>query len=398
MSKIQLPSGTKIKKFEWVSEQDILDVVEVLKTGELSGFLATSGEEHLGGNKVKELELAWSKFTGVKSAVSFNSWTSGLEAAVAVLDLPYGAEIIVTPWTMSATIAAIVNNNLTPVFADISRDSFNISPREVRKLLSEKTRAIMAVDIFGKSCDFVELREIADKHNIELIIDSAQAPTATRDGKKSAHFASICGYSFNRHKHIQCGEGGIAITNNEAYATRMRLYRNHSEVSSTDLENKIRGHNLRFGELEATIILGQLKRINQLVDHRVDAAKKIISGLRNIEGIRVPILDSNESHDFYIVGLELTDELSERRDEFVDQLVKAGLPGILKGYVNAHNLPQFLKYKTVSLPIAEELHEKTFVGIYMCGVEWTESLITFLVEKVEDTSKELRAKKASIPK
>lgn len=396
MSKIDLPADTSIRKFKWLTEEDITNVADVLRTGELSGFLATDGIEHLGGVKVQELERKWAEFSGVQYSVTFNSWTSGLEAAVAALELPTKSEVIVTPWTMSATIAALVNNDLIPVFADISPETFNISVNSVANLITNETSAIMAVDIFGKPCDFLQLSELANKYKLCLIVDSAQAPTASRDGKKSADFASISGYSFNRHKHIQCGEGGIAVTSNQTYANKMRLYRNHSEVSSVDLENNIQGHNMRFGEIEATLILGQLDRINELVGHRVEAAKKIIAGLAGVEGIRVPIVDVNENHDFYIVGLVLEGELIEKRDSFIEILTSAKLPGILKGYVNAHNLPQFLKFKREPLIIAEELHEKTFVGIYMCGVEWSESLTEHVINTIASAARDLNDTKTHL--
>jgi len=396
MSKIDLPANTEIRKFKWIDEQDIAKVVEVLRSGELSGFLATDGVEHFGGEKVQALEKAWANFCGIQHSVTFNSWTSGLEAAVAALELPEKSEVIVTPWTMSATVAAIVNNNLVPVFADIEPDSFNISVDAVAELINDNTSGIMAVDIFGKPCEFQELRELADKNNLELIVDSAQAPLASRDGKRSADFASISGYSFNRHKHIQCGEGGIAVTANESYAKKMRLYRNHSEVSSIEQKNNIHGHNMRFGEIEATLILGQLGRIVELVNHRVDAAVRIIRGLSQIEGIRVPKIENSESHDFYIVGLVLEGSLANKRDAFLEILATENLPGILKGYVNVHNLPQFAKYKRGALKISEELHEKTFIGIYMCGVEWNENLSKRVVDSFRNAAIKVNGKKASI--
>ena len=396
MSKLEVPTNTTIKKFRWISDQDIAEVVSILKSGELSGFLATDGKEHLGGTKVKELEDAWVKYSGIPHAVTFNSWTSGLEASIAALELPHQSEVIVTPWTMSATVAAIVNNGLIPVFADISRESFNISLESVANMISSKTSAIMAVDIFGKPCDFIELRKLSDEHNLELVIDSAQAPSASRNGIRSAQYASISGYSFNRHKHIQCGEGGIAVTSNLSLANKMRLYRNHSEVSSAESGNTIQGHNMRFGEIEATLILGQLARIGELVSHRVVAAKKIISALSEVEGIRVPSIDIAEDHDYYIVGLELEGNLREHRDAFIDAVNKAKLPGILKGYVNAHKLSQFLQFKREPLKTAEELHEKTFIGIYMCGVEWDEPLTSLLVDTFTRAAKQLNGKKTPL--
>ena len=360
-------------------------MTKLLSSGELSGFLASPGLPNLGGKYVQELEKKWSEFVGVPYSVTFNSWTSGLEASVAALELEPGSEVIVTPWTMSATVAAIVNNNLVPVFADIDSFSFNISIDFVKSLINQKTSAIMAVDIFGKPCDFKSLSELARNKNLRLIIDCAQAPGASYMNRKSAEFADIAGYSFNRHKHLQCGEGGIAVTNNPKYLEKLRLFRNHSEVSSIDITNKIRGHNMRFGEIESVLILGQIKRADELLNHRREAAKKLIYALSDFEHIKTPELLENEIQDFYIVGLILDKVASRYRNELVDDLTKKGFPGALKGYVNAHKLPQYLPYTREKLEIAEDLHNSTFFGIYMCGVTWTDNLIEKYAASIKQT-------------
>ena len=124
------------KKFKWILEEDIDEVNMLLRTNNLSGFLATEGSEHLGGVEVQKLESEWKAFEGTNYAVSFNSWTSGLEAALHSLDLPIGSEVITTPWTMSATTAVIVNCGLIPRFVDIRVEDFNIDVRQVEAAIS----------------------------------------------------------------------------------------------------------------------------------------------------------------------------------------------------------------------------------------------------------------------
>lgn len=375
MSKLDIPDESSIKKFNWIDESDIARVIDVLNSGELSGFLAQPGVSNLGGKNVQELEAEWSKYIGSDYAVTFNSWTSGLEAAVAALELKKDSEVIVTPWTMSATVAAIVNNDLIPVFADINRDSFNLEPENVQRKITQRTSAIMAVDIFGKPCEFGALREISQDYGLSLIIDAAQAPGASRNSVRSALSADIAGYSFNRHKHIQSGEGGIAVTSKLEYLKKMQLARNHSEVSSVSSNNIIKGHNYRFGEIEASLILGQLSRINDLLNHRRLAGEKLVRGLSEINGITTPTLYPNEIHDFYILGLELETSLSKSRSLIVKDLRAIGLPGILEGYVNVHMLPQFERFNREPLPVAEDLHNRKFIGIYMCGIQWDDAVV-----------------------
>jgi perosamine synthetase len=378
------PSITS-KKFQWFLESDLDRIAQILTDGTLSGFLAAPGEPNLGGVNVRKLEEKWGKFSNREFAVTFNSWTSGLEAMVAVLQLPKESEVIVTPWTMSATIACIVNNGLTPRFVDIDVNSFNLDTKKVLEACGSQTSAILAVDIFGKPCDFTELRRIANEKNIYFLVDSAQAPDAKRNGRKSAEFADISGFSFNRHKHLQCGEGGIAVTSNSQFSDDMRLYRNHSEVVSGSQSNKIPGHNFRLGEIEASLILSQMIRVNYLISHRRNAALKIIDGLKQIPGISLPEINEHEEHDFYILAITLQAELSKYRNLIVNELKEEGVPGVLEGYMNAHKLAQFKHYAREPLPVSESLHESTFIGIYMCGVEWSNELIEGVVAQIVKT-------------
>ena len=380
----QIPSLTSTK-FQWFIKSDIDRIAQILDEGALSGFLAAPGEPNLGGKNVRELEQEWGKFAKRDFAVTFNSWTSGLEAMISVLHLPKESEVIVTPWTMSATVACIVNNGLVPKFVDIDENSFNIDSRKVLDACGSQTSAILAVDIFGKACDFVELRRIANEKGLYFLIDSAQAPDASRDGRKSSEFADISGYSFNRHKHLQCGEGGIAVTSISQFADYMRLYRNHSEVASESQTNRIPGHNLRFGEIEASLMLSQLARADHLISHRRNAASKIISGLKQVPGITLSETNENEVHDFYILTIVLHEELAKFRSEIVKDLKKKGVPGVLEGYVNAHKLPQFKRFAKEPLPVAENMHEKTFIGLYMCGVLWSNELVEGVIMHISST-------------
>ena len=150
----------RFKKRNLISKEEIKEVVKVLKSGELSSFIAENGPEHYGGKYVRKLETSVEKTFNVKHAVSVNSWTSGLVCAVGALQLEPGDEIIVSPWTMSATATAILHWNLIPVFADIDEESFCLDPKDVIKKITKKTKAIMSVDIFGRSADIKELIKI----------------------------------------------------------------------------------------------------------------------------------------------------------------------------------------------------------------------------------------------
>jgi dTDP-4-amino-4,6-dideoxygalactose transaminase len=379
MSKLELPRDGVFRKFKWIEEDDIAEIGELLRSGDLSGFLGTKSPSHLGGEQVKLLEALWAKLARTQGAVTFNSWTSGLEASVAALGLKTGLEVIVTPWTMAATGSAIINNDLIPVFCDIEPSSYNLDPNQVEKLLSPKTGAIIAVDIFGKPCAFDSLNELAKSHNVPFVIDAAQTPLATTNGYRSSEFADISGYSFNRHKHLQCGEGGIAVTNNLDYLKRMQCYRNHAEVTTESDDLLVSGHNLRLGEMESKLIIRQLARIEKLVGHRRQAAVTIIEGLSDIKCISLPEPSLIE-HDFYILGINLHREISNNRKEIYDELKSLGTPGIMYGYENIQRYPAFRKFNPSKLPVAERLQDHEFLGVYMCGIEWSSLAIEVVIE------------------
>ena len=381
MSKLELVNGSHIERYKWINEDDVSEVSKLILSGELSGFLAAPGEPNLGGPLVQQLEKQWASLSKKSYAIAFNSWTSGLEAMVAACNFPKGSEVIVTSWTMSATVAAIVNNDLVPRFVDIDKSTYNLDPTLVADSINSKTVAILAADIFGKCCPFSELRSIADKHNLYFLVDSAQAPDASLGGAKSAEYAHASGFSFNRHKHLQCGEGGIAVTSDLQILENMRLYRNHSEVSSNSISNNIKGHNLRFGEIEANLIICQMRRIEKMMNDRREAGIQLAKGLSIEEDFQVEMLKKDEVHDYYILGINLSERLSRKRKEFAEQLRLAGIPGILEGYVNAHKLPQFSKFSDAPLTNSENLHETSFLGIYICGFAWSQSFIDYTIEK-----------------
>jgi perosamine synthetase len=329
-----------------------------------------------------------------------------LVAAVGALDIEPGDEVIVSPWTMAASATAIIHWNCIPVFADIEPETFCLDVNSVEANISPYTKAIMAVDIFGQSADMKALRALAEKHNLKLISDTAQAPGALYQGSFAGTLSDIGGYSLNYHKHIHTGEGGILVTNDSALAERMQLIRNHAETvvgpkGVTQLNNMI-GHNFRLGEIEAAMGIEQLKKLPRLVKSRQVAAEQLSEALADIPGIKVPTIRPGSTHVYYIFPLVL--DLSQfrvSRDEIHRALIAEGVQGLNQGYTNLHLLPMYqrkiaygtkgfpwtsdISHREVSYakgicPVAEDLHEQSFLGFEMCRFAMNDDDVSLLTQ------------------
>ena len=306
--------------------------MRVLDSGKLSGFIGAWTPEFYGGPEVKALEAEWAQYFGVRNAISVNSATSGLFAAIGALGIEPGDEVIVPPYTMSASVVAPLIYNAIPVFADIDEKYFCIDPARVEEKITSRTKAILAVDLFGHPIEGARLREIADKHGLKIIEDNAQAPLAHENGVLTGQLGDIAIFSLNYHKHIHCGEGGIVVTNDDRIAERLRLIRNHAESvvggkEETDLANMI-GFNYRMTELEAAIARCQVHKLRGIVDAIRSNCSYLAAGLEEIPCLTVPQVREGCQHSYYVMALKFDKEVAGlSRAQFMDA-VKAELAPI----------------------------------------------------------------------
>ena len=380
------------KHYNPIGAEEVQAAKEVIESGVLSQFIGAWHPDFLGGPKVKEFEAQCASYFGVKHAITVNSWTSGLIAAVGAIGIQPGDEVIVPPWTMCASATAILHWNAIPVFADIDPATFCLDPKSVEACITPYTKAIMAVDIFGQSADMDTLMAIAKRHGLKVISDTAQAPGAMYKGKYAGTLADVGGFSLNYHKHIHTGEGGILVTNDDAIAQRLQLIRNHAEavvegMGMTDLTNMV-GYNFRLGEIECAMGISQLKKLGHFVDGRQHVAKRFNQGLSSLPGLTSPYVMPNCTHAYYVYPLVLDiAKLDVKRDTLIKALQAEGVTGLGGGYQNVHLLPMFQKkvaygsngfpwtsdicHREVSYakgicPVAEKLHDETYIGFAMC--------------------------------
>lgn len=384
----------------WTStmgEEETNAVVEVMNSGCLSAFIANSGDGFYGGPKVKEIENAFCKRFGAKYAISVNSATTALHAAVAACGIGPGDEVLVSPYTMVATASAILMNSAVPIFVDIDSDTFTLNPDEIEKWITPHTKAIITVNIFGLPSNLPKIIEIAKKHNLYVIEDNAQAPGATIDGKEAGTFGDIGVYSLNYHKVIHSGEGGILVTNNEKLARKCQLFRNHGEVildELHDMDTVILGSNLRMSEIHAAIGIEQLKKLDGFIESRRILAKKITEGFDKRQGLLSAKVPEGYTHSYYMYPFKFNkDEWGISRELFAKAMKAEGFPlGV--GYVKPIYLINLYKHKKVYndttfpfafidkptqdykiglCPVVEKMHFEELLTADICRIPYTKN-------------------------
>lgn len=275
MPHLAIRGGTPIRSrpfpyYNTIGGEEKALVNEVLESGILSGFVGSPGEGFLGGPKVRQLEREWCARFGVKHAVAMNSATSALCMGLKALSMGPGDEVIVSASSMSATVTSILYSGARPVFCDMEPETFNMDPDLVEGLISPRTRAILVAHLFGHPAAMPRIMEIAGARGIKVMEDNAQSAGAAVDGRLAGTFGDVNIFSLNRHKIIQSGEGGIAVTDDDELALRLRLLRNHGENSTAALGRSdlagLFGLNYRMTELEAAVSIAQLRKLDGILE------------------------------------------------------------------------------------------------------------------------------------
>lgn len=392
MAKLAINGGKPVRSnlfpaYNTIGNEEMKAVMKVLKTGNLSQFLGAWHDDFYGGPHIKQFENRWSEVFEVKHTISVNSNTSGLFTAIGACGIKAGDEVIVSPYTMSASALAPIIYGAVPVFADIDYDNYGLSPQSIEKCISENTKAILVVHIFGNPTKMDAIMDIARKYNLYVIEDCAQAPLALYKGKKVGTIGNVGVFSLNYHKHIHTGEGGMIVTDDDHLAERCQLIRNHGEnivgpKGITDLYNT-HGFNFRMTEIEAAIGIEQLKKLPELIEQRIQNSDYLTNELKKIDGLIPPQIEEGCRHVYYLQPFKYIKEVfGVDRDKFINA-IKAELPSaylrectplISAGYVrplylqplyqqrathcsfNCSKYKGSVNYSQGICPIAEKLH------------------------------------------
>ena len=321
-----------------IDEQERRAVLEVLESGVLSQFLGEWHADFMGGPRVRACEEAFAQRLGAEHAVAVNSATTGLQVALAAAGIGPGDEVIVSPYTMSASAAVIVLQNAIPVFADVEDETFGLDPASVEERITDRTRAVMVTHLFGHPARMDGLLELAEQHDLAIVEDAAQSIGATWNGRETGTLGAAGVLSLNYHKIVHSGEGGIVLTDDDELATRARLSRNHGEVvvDETDLPDIVNtiGSNFRMTEIDAAIAITQLGKLDGLLAQRRRIARYLIERLDALAGIEPATIRAESTHSFYVFPMKL--ELEEldglERGDIARALAAEGIP-VSEGYV-----------------------------------------------------------------
>lgn len=308
------------------------------------------------GPKVKELEELFCSLCNAKYAVATTNGTSAIHAALYAAGVKNGDEVITTPFTFVATANPILMQGAKVVFADIDETTYNLDPASAEGKITEKTKAILPVDLYG--CPFdAKLNSIASSRNLKVVEDACQAVGAMRGDESCGAIADVSAFSLYATKNIMCGEGGIATTNSEEISDRMRLFRHHGQSEKTRYEYYELGYNYRMPDILAAIAVEQIKRMGSIMGARNENARKLNEGLQGIAGVILPKVPKNVKHAFHQYTMRITPAAKVSRDAFVAKMKEAGIGVGIYYPKPLHLHPHFAKmgYKQGDFPVSEKL-------------------------------------------
>lgn len=402
MTALAIHGGTPVRAhtnpfpfYRTVGEEEKMAVARVIDRGILSRFLGSWHEDFYGGEEVRAFESDWARRFRVRHAIAVNSATSGLIAAVGAIGIVPGDEVIVSPYSMCISATAPLFSGGIPVFADVEESYACLDPNSIAVRITSRTKAIIVVDLFGQPYDVDAIMRLARAHHLMVIEDAAQAIGATYRGRFAGTLGDVGVYSLNCHKHIQTGEGGVVVTDDERIAERVRLIRNHAEAvvgekGEVDLVNMV-GYNFRMTEIEAAMARCQLEKLDTLIAERQTNCAYVAERLARIPAIEPLPVRPGAAHVYYVQPFRFrVDIAGVSRDRFLDAVRAELAPSsnsetfgvrLWSGYANPlYRMPLFQQriafgrdgypftlahpsalatYAPESCPVAERLHDAT---------------------------------------
>ena len=344
----------------WIEEDDINAVVETLK----GDFLTC-------GPKITEMEQVLCDYTGAKYAVAISNGTAALHCACLAAGIGSGDEVITTPITFAASANCALYCGAMPVFADINPETYNIDPKSIREHITDKTKAVVAVDFTGQVVEMEEIRKICEEYHLILIEDAAHSLGSKYQGKQVGTLADMTTMSFHPVKTITGGEGGAILTDNEELYRKLLLLRAHGitrDINEMSVEPEgpwyyeqiMLGYNYRITDIQASLIVRQMKKLDKFVSRRKEIVATYNEAFAEIPEIIVQkeIPEADTCRHLYIIQLEL-EKLNCTRREFFDALAAENVQCQIH-YVPTYWFPHYQKlgFEKGCCPNAEKLYSR----------------------------------------
>lgn len=349
-------------------------VTECIKTGWISSA----------GRFIEEFESKWASYCGMRFSIAVSNGTTALQVAVACLDLEPGDEVIMPTFTIISCAQAVLYNGGVPVLVDSDPRTWCMDVSQIEARITARTRAIMAVHIYGHPVDMEPVRTLAEKYKLKVIEDAAEAHGAEYKGQKCGGLGDISCFSFYANKIITTGEGGMVLANSVDYAEKARALRNLCFKPERRFYHTELGYNFRITNLQAAIGLAQLERIDELVERKRQIGRMYSEGLKSVPGITLPVEEPWAKNVYWMYGMVLDDDLEFDATEFARRLRKRGVD-TRPFFLGMHEQPALCRrglFDGERYPIAERLARR---GLYLpSGLSLTEEQVSRVCEAVKE--------------
>ena len=334
------------------------------------------------GKYNEKFEKEFASYCNVKYGIGVTSGTAALHIAVAALNLGKGDEVIVSDFTMIAPTLAVAYQGAKPVFVDAEPKTWTIDVNKIEEKITKKTKAILPVHIYGHPCDMDPIMEIANKHNLYVIEDAAEAHGALYKGRKIGSFGHINAFSFYSNKVITTGEGGMTVTDDDKLAERARDLRNFCFDKERRFIHSEIGFKYSLSNILAAIGLAQLERIEDIIRRKIKIARLYNKYLGKIDGIILPHESKDVRNVYWMYGIMLDKNFGVSRDKLKEQLFKKGVD--TRFFFTGMHKQQSFKCSG-EFPVSENLEKN---GLYLpSGVTLKEEQIIYICECVKEIKK-----------
>lgn len=356
-----------------INEGDIEAVLSVLKTPTLSI-----------GPQVRAFEQAVADYTGVAEAVAVNSGTSGLHISLAAAGVGPGDEVITSPFSFVASANCALYQGATPVFVDIERDSLNIDPALIEAAITERTKAIVPVDVFGQPADMDAIGAIARRHGLTIVQDSCEAIGAERNGQRAGSHPDVKSavFAFYPNKQMTTGEGGIVVTDDREFAKVLRSLANQGRDDAGTWMNHVRlGYNYRLDEMSAALGVTQISRLDDILARRAQVAVWYTDRLRDVPGVEVPYVAPETTRmSWFVYVIRLSPEID--RNKILAALEAEGVPS-RPYFVPIHFQPYYrdrFGYGAGDFPVTEDIAGTTLAIPFFSDM--TEEQVEYVCDSI----------------